>query len=85
MEKYCVIKINHSEKYVAIICGGSKSECREKKSYFDGLKNAYEYAAKKTGEYLPKEEFKVIPEKEYDSMERIVAHGGKEIYEQMYA
>lgn len=85
MNKFCVIKVNHAEKYVAVICGGSHAECEAKLAYVNGLKDGLEFSYRFTSERLPKIGFKIIPQNEFDKMYETEAVKGVDMYEQMYA
>lgn len=84
MYPYVVVKVNHTEKYVVVICSGSMDECREKKAYFDGIHQAYNYMHERLMEKHDKVEYKIMDGNEYDNMRDIEVRGGKEIYEQMF-
>lgn len=84
MNEYCVVKVNHDEQYVAVICGGSKQECEVKLAYFQGLEEGYKSTANKTAESFPRIEYKIMSHKDYDPMMEIEACGGMEVYQQMF-
>lgn len=85
MNQFCIIKVNHDEKYVAVISGGSRAECEAKLAYINGLDDGLKYSYLFSSERLPNIEFKIIPQTDYDKMHETEAVKGVDIYEQMYA
>jgi hypothetical protein len=81
---YIVIRINQTEKYVSVICGGSYEECSAKAQYFNDMEKFYKRQAIMKGEHLSDNTYKVMDGGLYGNMMSIEAYGGKEVYEQMF-